>query len=80
MKEALEILDQIEEQVNTCCAITMYPEDVVDLINKLRKTLEERPKSSGPIQNYYNDGGDADMDEGEWKDHGYDQNEQPFAD
>tara|TARA_R100001079_G_C4317935_1_gene97754 strand:- start:135 stop:272 length:138 start_codon:yes stop_codon:yes gene_type:complete len=41
MKEALEILEQIEEQVNTCCAVTMYPEDVVDLIEKLRKILEE---------------------------------------
>ncbi len=41
MEEALEILDQIEEQVNTCCAVTMYPEDVVELIEKLRKILEE---------------------------------------
>ncbi len=41
MKEAIEILDQIEEQVNTCCAITMYPEDVVELIEKLRKILNE---------------------------------------
>jgi hypothetical protein len=41
MKEALDILDQIEEQVNTCCAITMFPEDVVELIEKLRKILEE---------------------------------------
>ena len=41
MEEALEILEQIEEQVNTCCAVTMYPEDVVDLIEKLRKILEE---------------------------------------
>ena len=40
MKEALEILDQIEEQVNTCCAITMYPEDVVELIDKLKVILE----------------------------------------
>ena len=40
MKEALEILDQIEEQVNTCCAITMYPEDVVELIEKLKVILE----------------------------------------
>jgi hypothetical protein len=40
MKEAIEILDQIEEQVNTCCAITMYPEDVIELIEKLRKILE----------------------------------------
>ncbi len=41
MKEALEILEQIEEQVNTCCAITMYPEDVVELIEKLRNILNE---------------------------------------
>ena len=40
MKEALEILEQIEEQVNTCCAITMYPEDVVELIEKLKVILE----------------------------------------
>ena len=41
MKEALEILEQIEEQVNTCCAITMFPEDVIELIEKLRKILNE---------------------------------------
>ena len=39
MKEALKILDEIEEQVNSCCAITMYPEDVVELIDTLRKKL-----------------------------------------
>ena len=41
MKEIIEIIDQIEEQVNTCCAITMYPEDVVELINKLKEKLKE---------------------------------------
>ena len=41
MKEALEILEQIEEQVDTCCAVTMYPEDVVELIEKLRAILEK---------------------------------------
>jgi len=41
MEEALKILAEIEEQVNTCCAITMYPEDVVELIEKLRKILNE---------------------------------------
>ena len=40
MKEALEILDQIEEQVDTCCAVTMFPEDVIELIEKLRTILE----------------------------------------
>jgi hypothetical protein len=40
MDEALEILDEIEENVNTCCAITMDPEDVGALIDKLREILE----------------------------------------
>jgi hypothetical protein len=39
MRDALKILDEIEEQVNTCCAITMDPEDVVELIDELRKKL-----------------------------------------
>ena len=39
MDEALEILDQIQEQVGTCCAVTMYPEDVEDLIDQLRELL-----------------------------------------
>ena len=39
-KEALEILDQIEEQVDTCCAVTMYPEDVIELIEKLRLIIK----------------------------------------
>lgn len=41
MEEALEILEQIEEQVNTCCAVTMYPEDVLELIDKLKNILEK---------------------------------------
>ncbi len=41
MEEALKILEQIEEQVNTCCAVTMYPEDVLELIEKLRDILEK---------------------------------------
>ena len=40
-KEALEILDQIEEQVDTCCAVTMYPEDVIELIEKLRLIIKK---------------------------------------
>ena len=41
MTEILEIIDQIEEQVNTCCAVTMYPEDVIELIDKLKEKLKE---------------------------------------
>ena len=40
MKEALEILDEIEENVNICCAITMEPEDVQVLIDKLRNIIK----------------------------------------
>ena len=40
MDEALELLDQIEENVATCCAVTMEPDDVYEIINKLRKILK----------------------------------------
>ena len=36
MNEALEILQEIEDNVTTCCAITMEPDEVLELINKLR--------------------------------------------
>ena len=39
-EEALEILSEIEEKVNTCCAITMEPDDVLVLIDKLKDYLE----------------------------------------
>ena len=38
--EALEILQEIEENVGTCCAITMDPDEVESLIYKLREILE----------------------------------------
>ena len=38
--EALEILKEIEENVGTCCAITMDPDEVEVLIYKLREILE----------------------------------------
>ena len=40
MDEALELLDEIEENVNICCAITMDPEEVQEMIDKLRNILE----------------------------------------
>ena len=39
-EEALEILEEIEENVNTCCAITMEPDEVLVLIDKLKEYLE----------------------------------------
>ena len=41
-KEALEILEEIEENVNICCAVTMEPDEVLDLIDKLKKFLNEK--------------------------------------
>jgi len=38
--EALKILQEIEENIGTCCAITMDPEEVEILIYKLREILE----------------------------------------
>ena len=40
--KAIKILDEIEENINVCCAITMEPEDVLVLIDKLRKILNEQ--------------------------------------
>jgi len=45
MKEqALEILEEIRENVCICCAVTMEPDDVEELINKLKKVIEEEWK------------------------------------
>ncbi len=39
-EEALEILEEIKENVGACCAITMEPDEVLVLIDKLQKHLE----------------------------------------
>ena len=41
MDEALELLDEIRDHVTTCCAITMDPNDVEELIDKLMNILIE---------------------------------------
>lgn len=41
MDEALEILDKIEENVSVCCAITMEPDEVLALIDRLRQILKD---------------------------------------
>ena len=38
---ALEILEEIEENVGVCCAVTMEPDEVLELIDKLKKILEK---------------------------------------
>jgi len=42
-QEALRILEEIEDQVvNVCCAITMDPDDVLILIDKLKSYINEQ--------------------------------------
>jgi 3-deoxy-D-arabino-heptulosonate 7-phosphate (DAHP) synthase class II len=43
--EALELLNEIEENVNVCCAVTMDPDEVLDLIDKLREIIKENIKN-----------------------------------
>ena len=40
-KKALELLEQIEENVSVCCAVTMEPDEVLEKIDKLKKILEK---------------------------------------
>ena len=40
-EEALELLEEIEENVGTCCAITMDPDDVLVMIDKLKEYIED---------------------------------------
>ena len=44
MKEALQLLDEIEESVSICCAVTMEPDEVLVLIDRLRKILQAYDK------------------------------------
>ena len=39
-EEALQILEEIKENVNVCCAVTMEPEDVLELIDKLENYIK----------------------------------------
>lgn len=38
--EVLEVVELISEQVNTCCAITMEPDDVLELIDILKEYIK----------------------------------------
>lgn len=39
-EEALEVLEEIKENINVCCAITMEPDEVLVLIDKLESYIE----------------------------------------
>lgn len=40
-EESIKVLETIKENVNTCCAITMDPDDVLELIEKLEEYLQK---------------------------------------
>ena len=40
--KAIEILDTIEENILICCAVTMEPDEVLELVDKLKKFLNEQ--------------------------------------
>ena len=47
IKEVYAILKELEDHVeDTCCSVTMDPEDVKDLITKLRKAIHEYSKEN----------------------------------
>ena len=40
-KEAIELLEEIEENVGICCAITMEPDEVLLLIDSSKEILNK---------------------------------------
>ena len=38
-QEAINILEEIVENINTCCAVTMDPDDVLVLVDKLKSYI-----------------------------------------
>ena len=40
-EEALKILEEVKENVNICCAITMEPDEVLYLLDKLEDYINE---------------------------------------
>ena len=40
--KAIEILNTIKENINICCAVTMEPDEVLELVDKLKKFLNEQ--------------------------------------
>ena len=40
-KEAIELLEEIEDNIGICCAITMEPDEVLLLIDRLKEILNK---------------------------------------
>jgi|TARA_R110001606_G_C15180108_1_gene629236 hypothetical protein len=41
-EEALNLLEQIRQHVISCCAVTMEPEEVEELIDQLKVIIEKK--------------------------------------
>ena len=44
MEEALRLIEEIEENINVCCAVTMEPDDVLVMIDKLKIIIKNKMK------------------------------------
>jgi len=42
VEEALEILEEIRSNINICCAVTMEPDEVEELIDQLKVIIEKK--------------------------------------
>lgn len=40
-QQALELLQEIKDNISSCCAITMEPDEVLVLLDKLQKYIEK---------------------------------------
>ena len=40
-QECLRILGEVKENINICCAITMEPDEVLELIDKIEVYIKE---------------------------------------
>ena len=40
-EEALEILEEIRSNISICCAVTMEPDEVEGLVDKLKSIIEK---------------------------------------
>tara|TARA_R100000734_G_C3304589_1_gene95096 strand:- start:1051 stop:1185 length:135 start_codon:yes stop_codon:yes gene_type:complete len=40
VEEILELIEEIKENVTVCCAITMEPDEVLDLIDQLEQKVK----------------------------------------
>jgi hypothetical protein len=41
-EQALELIQEIKDNVHSCCAITMEPDHVLVLLDKLQKYIENK--------------------------------------